>query len=141
MPTSASSSSLTLEKGKDWYHTRGRNVDGQLVLPHGELLNVLGQAAHQPGAVSVQVIGLGLVLVGRVDNGRLEGAERLTLCQAHVLCLLGKADLVVVGGGRHGKGSGGGGIVAGSWDRGTESLSQRSAPADFAGHLGYVVRL
>lgn len=90
----------------------------------------------------MQVIGLGLVLVGRVDNGRLERAERLTLCQAHVLYILRKADLVGVGGSRHRKGSaGGGGIVAGSWDRGTESLSQRSAPADFAGHVGYVVRL
>lgn len=51
----------------------GRDVDAELILPDGELLDVLGQARHDVLAVLVQTVRLVLVLVGRVDDG---GAER-----------------------------------------------------------------
>lgn len=65
----------TLEEGEDRYDAGWANVDGELVLPDRELLDVLGQAAHHPGPVAVHGLGLGGVLVGRVDDGGLEGAD------------------------------------------------------------------
>lgn len=80
---------LTLEEVEDGDDARGGNVDGELVLPDGELLDVLGHAAHQPRAVAVHVVGLALVLVGWVDNGSLEGADVVAGRHAHILGVLG----------------------------------------------------
>ena len=52
---------------------RRRHVDGQLVLPHRELLHVLGHTRHDVLPVLVQAFGLVLVLVRRVDDGSTEG--------------------------------------------------------------------
>lgn len=83
----------TLQEREDGDNTRWADVDGQFVLPHRELLDVLGQAAHQPRAVPVQVVGLGLVLVGRVDDRRLQGAAKgSTLSCAHILDIGRQAD-------------------------------------------------
>lgn len=126
----------TLEEGEDGQDARGVDVDGQLVLPHRELLDVLGQAAHQPGAVSVQVVGLGLVFVSGVDDGRLESAQFLSLRGPHILDILREADGVAISSGGCGEASRGS-FVPGRLDgglRGSESLSQCSAPAEFAGH-------
>jgi hypothetical protein len=62
---------LTLQEGEDGDDTRRRDVDGEFILPDRELLNVFGETAHQPSSVSMHVVRLALVLVGRVDNGRL----------------------------------------------------------------------
>lgn len=82
---------LTLEEGEDGNDSRGRDVDGELVLPDGDLLDILGQAAHDPRAVFVEVIGLGAVLVGRVDERSLEGANVLARRLPQVFGILGIA--------------------------------------------------
>lgn len=82
----------TLEETKDGDDARGRDVDGELVLPDGELLNIFGQAPHDPGSVLVEVLGLGGVLVGRVDDGRLEVAGGLALDGSEDLSILRLAD-------------------------------------------------
>lgn len=45
--------SHTLEEGEDRNDARRGNVDGELVLPDRELLDVFGKAAHHPSAVLV----------------------------------------------------------------------------------------
>ena len=45
--------SLTLEEREDGDNAGGADIDGQLVLPDRELLDVLGQASHKPRAVLV----------------------------------------------------------------------------------------
>lgn len=82
----------TLEEGVDGDDAGGADVDGQLVLPHRELLNVLGQRGHEPRAVLVQVVGLGLVLVGGVDERDLEDANGITGLAAGVRGVLGQGD-------------------------------------------------
>ena len=52
----------------------GRGVDDQLILPHGELLNVFGQTRHDVLSVGVQAVGFFQVLVRRVDDGGTEGS-------------------------------------------------------------------
>ena len=54
---------VVLEEAEGGDNTGGRDVDGELVLPHGELLDVLGQTRHQVLSICVQAVGLGLVLV------------------------------------------------------------------------------
>lgn len=90
---------LTLEERKDRDGAGRADVDGQFVLPDGELLDVFGETAHDPGAVLVQVVGLGLVLVGGVDEGGGEGADGIAGCGARVRGVLGDGD-VGAGGGR-----------------------------------------
>ena len=101
-------------------------------------MDELGQDAHQPGAVSVQVVGLGLVFIGRVDDRRLEGAGLLSFCCAEVLGVLGKLDSVGAdtsarGGGEASRSSS---LVLDGWPRGSQGLGQRPAPAELARHSG-----
>jgi len=85
---------LTLEEAEDRVDTRGRNVDGEFVLPDGELLDVLGKAAHQPGTITVHVVRLALVLVGRVDDWGLEGADMIARGLSQVRAFLGHCDIL-----------------------------------------------
>jgi hypothetical protein len=64
-------SERTFQEAEDGDNSSRAYVDGQFVLPHRELLDVFGQASHNPSTVFVHVVRLGLVLVGRVHNGRL----------------------------------------------------------------------
>lgn len=90
----------TLEKRYHRNDTRRRDVDGKLILPNGELLYVFGQAAHQPCAVSMHIVGLALVFIGRVDKRGLELANVISRCLSHVLRILGHHDQVWCGGGK-----------------------------------------
>lgn len=64
--------SVVLEECHDRDQTGWRNVNGELVLPNGELLDVFGKAGHDVLAVFVHGVGLVLVLVGRVDDGSVK---------------------------------------------------------------------
>jgi len=88
------SSSVVLEEAEDRVDTRGRDVDGEFVLPDGELLDVLGKAAHQPGTITVHVVRLALVLVGRVDDWGLEGADMIARGLSQVGAFLGHCDIL-----------------------------------------------
>lgn len=92
---------LTLEEGKHRDNTSRRDIDGELILPDGELLHVFGHAAHQPGAVSVHVVGFALVLVGRVDKRRLELSNVISGCLPRVWRIFGHHNQIW-GGGRKG---------------------------------------
>lgn len=63
---------VVLEECHDGDQAGGRNVDGELVLPDGELLDVFGKAGHDVLSVFVHGVGLVLVFVGRVDHGSTE---------------------------------------------------------------------
>lgn len=69
---------VVLQEAHDGDNTGWRGVDSKLVLPNGELLDVLGQAGHNILSVAVQTIGHVLVLVGRVDDRGTEGARSCT---------------------------------------------------------------
>lgn len=43
----------TFEEREDRYDARRGDIDDQLILPNGELLDILGETAHEPGPVSV----------------------------------------------------------------------------------------
>lgn len=66
--------SMVLEEAHHGNDTGGGSVDGELVLPHGELLDVFGKAGHDVLSIGVQAVGHVLVLVGRVDDGGAEGS-------------------------------------------------------------------
>lgn len=66
--------SMVLEEAHHGNDTGGGSVDGEFVLPHGELLDVFGKAGHDVLSIGVQAVGLVLVLVGRVDDGGAEGS-------------------------------------------------------------------
>ena len=69
---------MVFEKAHNRDDAGRRNVDAKLVLPHGELLDMLGQAGHDVLAVVVQAIGLVLVLVGLVYDGSAKRARGCT---------------------------------------------------------------
>ena len=69
---------VVLQEAHDWDNTGGSGVDGELVLPHGELLDVLGKAGHNVLSIAVQTVGHVLVLVGRVNDSGTEGARSCT---------------------------------------------------------------
>lgn len=60
---------VVLEECHDGDQPGGRNIDSELVLPDGELLDVFGKAGHDVLSVFVHGVGLMLVFVGRVDHG------------------------------------------------------------------------
>merc|ERR1711977_278396 len=59
---------VVFEEGEGGDDAGGRDVDGELILPNGELLDVFGQTGQQILAVLVQRVGLVCDLVGRVDD-------------------------------------------------------------------------
>lgn len=63
---------VVLQEAHDGNDTGGSSVEGEFVLPHGELLDVFRKTGHDVLSVGVQAVGLVLVLVGRVENGRTE---------------------------------------------------------------------
>lgn len=65
---------VILEEAHDRDHTSWRGVDGELILPDRELLDVLGQAGHDVLPIVVQTVRLVLVLVVRVDNRGAQGS-------------------------------------------------------------------
>lgn len=67
--------SVVLQEAHHRDDTGWGGVHGEFVLPHGELLDVLGQAGHDVLPVGVEVISHGLVLVSRVDNGGTQGSR------------------------------------------------------------------
>lgn len=91
------STSLTFEEREDGYHASRGDVDNQLILPDRELLDVLGQAAHEPRAIAVQGVGLGGVLVGGVDDRDVELLGVVPGRQPHVLDILGYGDIMARG--------------------------------------------
>lgn len=54
------------QEGEDWDHGLWWNVDTQLVLPNGELLDVFRQTGHQISTVIVQGFDMVFVFVGNV---------------------------------------------------------------------------
>lgn len=52
----------------------GGDVDGEFILPDGELLDVFGEAGHEVLAIGVQAGGFGLVFVRGIDDGGVEFA-------------------------------------------------------------------
>ena len=62
------SSSVVLQEAHNGKDTGGSSVNGKLILPDSELLDVFGQAGHDVLSIGVQAVGLVLVLVGRVDT-------------------------------------------------------------------------
>lgn len=68
------SSSVVLQEAHEGKDTRGSSVNGKLILPDSELLDVFGQARHDVLSIGVQAVGLVLVLVGRVDTRSTEGS-------------------------------------------------------------------
>lgn len=91
---------LTLEERENRDNTGRGDVDCELVLPDRELLHVFRQAAHDPSAVLVHVVGLALVLVGRVDDRDLEGASLVARSHSHVLGILRHCDKLRSSGGQ-----------------------------------------
>ncbi len=73
-------------------------MDGELILPDGKLLDVFGQASHHPGTVTMQIVGLALILVGRVDDRGLENSDMIARCLSHVLHVLWHCDILSSGG-------------------------------------------
>ena len=65
---------VVLEEGEDRNNDGGRDVDGEFVLPHGELLDVLRKTRDQVFAVLVEVVGEGNCLLGGVDDGAADSA-------------------------------------------------------------------
>lgn len=65
---------VVFQEGHDGDQTGGGGVDNQLVLPHGELLDVFRETRHDVLSVFVQAFGFFEVLVGRVHHGGAEGA-------------------------------------------------------------------
>lgn len=61
--------SVVLEEAHHGNNTGGSGVNGELILPDCELLDIFGQAGHNVLPIGVEAIGHGLVLVGRVDHG------------------------------------------------------------------------
>lgn len=66
---------VVLEEGEDGLDGSRRDVDRQLVLPDGELLDVLRETRDQVFAVGVELVGLGGHGFGLVDDGATEGAR------------------------------------------------------------------
>lgn len=64
---------VILQEAHNRNDTGGRGVDGDFILPDGELLDVFWKAGHNVLPIGVQAVGLVLVFVGRVENG---GTER-----------------------------------------------------------------
>jgi hypothetical protein len=88
---------LTLEERKHGNDAGGANVDGQFILPDRELLDVLGQAAHEPRAVLVKIVGFGLVLVRGVHRRDLQGTDGIAGSLARVGSVLGQCDVLATG--------------------------------------------
>ena len=127
---------LTLEERENGDDASGADVDGKFVLPDGELLDVLGQAAHEPRAVLVQVVGLALVLIGRVDEGLLDLAHGLTGDGTRIWGILGEGHAEAGGGGeRAHNGDIGDGLSASAaaGDR-PQGRGQGPGLAELAGH-------
>lgn len=61
--------SVVLEEAHHGNNTGGSGVNGELILPHSELLDIFGQTRHNVLPIGVKAVGHGLVLVGRVDHG------------------------------------------------------------------------
>lgn len=85
---------LTFQEAEDRVDTRGGDIDGEFVLPDGELLDVLGQSTHQPGTITVHVVGLALVFVGRVDDRGLQDAGVISRGLSQVGRLLRHCDIL-----------------------------------------------
>ena len=65
---------MGFQEGDGRGHAGGGNVDGEFVLPDGELLDVFGEAGHEVLAIGVQAGGFGLVFIGGIDDGGVEFA-------------------------------------------------------------------
>lgn len=59
---------VVLEERNNRDDTGGRDIDGEFVLPDGELLDVFRETREEVLAVGVEAGGLVLVFVGRVDK-------------------------------------------------------------------------
>lgn len=124
----------TLQEGEDGYDASGADVDGELVLPDRELLHELGQAAHHPRPVSVHGVGLGSVLIARVDDGCLQRTHGVAAKLPRVGGILRDGDDVL----RRGNGEAtDGGAVGGGRRRPCwlQGRGQSSASTDPAGHF------
>ena len=109
-------------------------MDGELVLPDRELLYELRQAAHHPRPVSVHGIGLGGVLVARVDDWGLKRADGLAAQLPRVHGVLGDGDDLL----RRGRGEApdGGAILSGGRRlRWLQGRGQSPASTNPAGHF------
>lgn len=89
----------TLQEGEDGYDSGRRDVDNELVFPEGELLDVLGEAGHEPGAVAVEIVSLGLVFISRVDDGSLKDLWVVPGRVTQIRDVLGDGDAVAAGAG------------------------------------------
>lgn len=65
---------MVFQEAHDGNDTRGCGIDGELILPHSELLDIFRETGHDVLSIGVEVIGHGLVFVGRVDNRGTQGS-------------------------------------------------------------------
>ena len=109
-------------------------MDGQLVLPDRELLHELGQTAHHPRPVTVHSVGLGGVLIARVDDGGFQRAHGFAAQFSGVRGVLWDGDDVL----RRGRGEAAdGGAIRGCRRRPCwlQGRGQSSTTTDPAGHF------
>lgn len=71
---------MVLEEGEDRDDTGRWNVDGELILPDAELLDVFWESREKVLAVLVELCGLliGVILIGRIDDGNVKCANSYT---------------------------------------------------------------
>lgn len=83
---------MVLKKAEGGYDAGGRNIDGEFVLPHRELLNILGQTRHEVLAIGVQAVGLGLVFVciPRLSCYRFTNASSHSTPASAIDCCMGQ---------------------------------------------------
>lgn len=65
---------MVFQEGHEGNNTGRRNIDGEFVFPHGELLDEFGKAGHHILPILVQAISLFLKLVRGVDDRCAERA-------------------------------------------------------------------
>lgn len=79
---------MVLQEAHDGNDAGSGYVDGEFVFPHGELLDVLGQAGHDVLAIFVEAVGFVLGLVRRVDDRCAEISHGFDVkCSRSVNCI------------------------------------------------------
>lgn len=75
---------VIFQKRHDGKNTRWGNVNGELILPYGDLLDVLRKTRYQILAIRVQTGCFFLIFIGRIDHGRFKFSSSYELGQLPV---------------------------------------------------------